>query len=189
LLDIEASMIPYLKLALLNGTGVRGVRVQSSDEADNVKEASLGMEASALRGQPLLPITGKIDFQELTSGGQSKAEEYLLSMQSLDNLRLSTYGLENGGLFEKKAHILQDENQINQANVGLVYADGLKIRQHFCNIVNSIWDLGLWCEPSEAVLGVDNDMDGNAYDDDAQGLSTGMENNQDNTTEDSDNED
>lgn len=175
LLDLEATMIPYLRLALLNGTGVRGVRVKDATEAQNVKEASLAMEQKALRGEPLTPIIGNIDFQELTNGATSKAEEYLLSMQSLDNLRLSTHGLENGGLFEKKAHILEDENKVNQSTVGLVFEDGLRIRQHFCNIVNSIWGLGIWCEPAEAVLGMDNDMDGNAYDDDTDAHGTGIE--------------
>ena len=62
----------------------------------------------------------------------------MLAMQSLDNLRLSGYGIDNGGLFEKKAHELQSEADINGGPVGLVMQDGLSIRQNFCNIVNSI---------------------------------------------------
>ena len=85
-----------------------------------------------------MTIIGNIEFQELTSGQLGKAEEYMLAMQSLDNFRLSGYGIDNGGLFEKKAHELQTEADINGGPVGLVLQDGLSIRQNFCNIVNSI---------------------------------------------------
>ena len=105
-------------------------------------------------------------------------------MQSLDNLRLSGYGLENGGLFEKKAHILESENAVNQANVGLVLQDGLSIRQNFCNIVNSIWGLGIWCEMNEAAVNADLDGDGVNYDRDDDGSNTGSEGGSDDYSED-----
>ena len=98
----------------------------------------------------------------------------MLAMQSLDNFRLSTYGLENGGLFEKKQHILEAENEVNQSSVGLVLQDGLSIRQNFCNIVNSIWDLGIWCEPSENTSS-DLNNDGVQYDTNEGGEKSGVE--------------
>jgi hypothetical protein len=42
--------------------------------------------------------------------------------------------------------------------------DGLSIRQNFCNICNSIWGLGIWCEPAQNVSGADIDNDGVLYD-------------------------
>jgi hypothetical protein len=77
---------------------------------------------------------------------------------------LSLYGLSNGGLFQKKSHMLESEQQMNEGNVGLVYQDGLTIRQKFCDIVNSIWGLGIWCEASEVVVGIDQNMDGEISD-------------------------
>ena len=65
---------------------------------------------------------------------------------------------------EKKAHELQSEADINGGPVGLVMQDGTSIRQNFCNIVNSIWDLGIWCEPAENVSGADANGDGVVYD-------------------------
>ena len=44
-----------------------------------------------------------------------------------------------------------------------VYQDGLTIRQNFCDIVNSVWGLGIWCEPAQSAIG-DLDMDGTAVD-------------------------
>ena len=161
LLDIMAECIPFMRTSLISGSGIKGVRVNDADQKDSVNDASKSMLNSALTGSPYLPIVGQIEFQELSNGSLLKSEEYMLAMQSLDNFRLSGYGLENGGLFEKKAHILESENDVNQSNVGLVMQDGLEIRQHFCNIVNSIWGLGIWVEanqtPNESLNFGEND--------------------------------
>ena len=175
ILDTMAECIPFMRTSLLLGTGVKGVRVQDADQAASVFDGSRSLEAAALTGEAFVPIVGSIEFQELTDGQIAKAEEYMLAMQSLDNLRLSGYGIDNGGLFEKKAHELQSEADINGGPVGLVLQDGLSIRQNFCNIVNSIWDLGIWCEPAQNVMGMDIDGDGAIYDDNVDGANTGIE--------------
>ena len=160
LLDVMSDCIPFLRTALLSGTGVAGMRVTSEDEYANVELASTAIDNAALNGKKYIPVVGNVDFQELAGGQVAKAEEYLLSMQSLDNFRLSTYGLDNGGLFQKKSHVLEAEQEMNQGCVGLINQDGLTLRQNFSNIVNSITGLGIWCEISENVIGVDENMDG-----------------------------
>lgn len=164
ILDVMSDCIPFMRTALLNSTGVQGMRVQGEDEQSNVTAASALINRAALNGEKYIAITGKQEFQDLTGGDTAKSEEFLLAMQSLDNLRLSSYGIDNGGLFEKKAHKLESEQQMNRGNVGLVYEDGLAIRQHFCDICNSIWGLDMWVEASETVIGVDTDEDGLAID-------------------------
>lgn len=138
ILDVMSECVPYMRTALIAATGIEGVRVVDADQQQNVEDGARSLEQAALSGKPWVPIIGNIDFQELTNGQVGKSEEYMLAMQSLDNLRLSGYGIDNGGLFEKKAHELQSEADINGGPVGLVLQDGLSIRQNFCNIVNSI---------------------------------------------------
>jgi len=174
LLDVMAECIPFMRTSLLSSTGVKGVRVNDADQAESVADGNRGLEKGALTGQPFVPVIGGVDFQELTNGQVAKSEEYMLAMQSLDNLRLSGYGIDNGGLFEKKAHELQSEADINGGPVGLILQDGLSIRQNFCNIVNSIWDLGIWCEPAQNIMGADIDGDGVVYDRN-EGESSGIE--------------
>ena len=175
LIDVISECIPFLRTALLAGSGIKGIRVNDADQADSVHDASRGMLKAGLSAEPFVGIIGNVEFQELTDGSVLKAEEYMMAMQSLDNLRLSSYGLENGGLFEKKAHLLNAENEVNQSNVGLVYQDGLSIRQNFCNIVNSIWNLGIWCEASENETMNDIDGDGQLTDENEDGANTGVE--------------
>ena len=175
LLDVMSECVPYMQTNLLLSTGINGIRVNDADQAQNVDDAARSMKNAALIQHPWLAIQGNIEFQELTNGQVAKSEEYMLAMQSLDNLRLSLYGIDNGGLFEKKAHELQSEADINGGPVGLVMQDGLQIRQNFCNIVNSIWDLGIWCEVNQNVSMADIDGDGLMYDTDDEGAQTGAD--------------
>lgn len=168
IIDIMADLIPFMHTALLNSTGVQGMRVTSEDEQSNVTAASALINRAALNSEKYIAIVGKLDFQDLTGGEVAKAEEFLLAMQALDNLRLSFYGIDNGGLFEKKAHTLQSEQDMNRGNTGLIYDNGLARRQRFCDIINSIWDLGMWCEPGEAVVGMDMNGDGIVMDEQDQ---------------------
>lgn len=180
IIDVMAECIPLMRTQLLASTGVEGVRVQDADQAQAVSQASIGVKQSALKGDIFVPVVGTIDFQEISGGNAGKSEEFMVAMQSLDNLRLSSYGLDNGGLFEKKAHVLNAEEQVNQTNVGLVMQDAVSIRQNFCNVVNSIWDLGIWYEPSENETMADMNGDGLLYDRNEVGENGGIETNANN---------
>ena len=175
LLDVMSECIPFMRTSMLASSGIKGIRVNDADQAEAVNDGARGLLRAALNGEPWVALLGNVEFQELTDGSTLKAEEFMLAMQSLDNLRLSGFGINNGGLFEKKAHELQTEADINGGPVGLVLQDGLAIRQNFCNIVNSIWDLGIWCEPSQNISGIDNDGDGSIHEDNSDGAQTGMD--------------
>lgn len=164
ILDVMANCIPFMNTALINATGVQGMRVGSQDEQSNVTAASRSINNAALNGEKYIPVVGTLDFQDLTAGNVGKAEEFLLAMQSLDNFRLSLLGIDNGGLFQKKAHMLAAEQATNNSPVGLILEDGLAQRQRFCNIINSIWGIGIWCEISEQLQG-DVNADGMIADD------------------------
>lgn len=175
LLDVMSECIPLMRTNMIASSGIKGVRVNDADQQQNVIDGSKSLEHAALTGNPWIPIVGNVEFQELTETSLSKLQDYLLAMQSLDNLRLSGYGIDNGGLFEKKAHELQSEADINGGPVGLVLQDGLSIRQNFCNIVNSIWGIGIWCEPAQNIMGADTDGDGLVYDRNDSGQNSGLE--------------
>lgn len=169
LLGVMGECIPLLRTALFNSTGVQGLRVGDQSEYSNAEAANRSVNNAALTGKRYVPIVGQLEFQDLAGGEVAKAEEFLLTMQSLDNYRLSLYGLDNGGLFQKKSHMLQAEQEMNGGNTGMILRDSLNARQTFCNRVNSIWGLGIWCDVSETVLGIDKDGDGTAGENEDQG--------------------
>lgn len=164
-LDIMAEAFPFARTSLLANCGIKGMRVNDEDQQAQVKEASRSITRAALNGDPWIPLVAPTEMQELTNGSALKSQEYLQYMQALDNFRLSLYGLKNGGIFEKDSAYVNTITAGNiQNNVGLVYQDGLTIRQKFCDIVNSIWGLGIWCEASETVLNTDSNLDGQISD-------------------------
>ena len=160
LLDVMADCIPFMRTALLNSTGVQGMRVGTQDEQSNVEAASRSVTHAALAGEKYIPIVGSVDFQDLTDGAVGKSEEFLLAMQSLDNFRLSLYGLDNGGLFQKKSHVLEAEQSMNNGNTGIILQDSLALRQKFCDIANSVWGTSMWVEASETITQIDRNLDG-----------------------------
>ena len=60
-------------------------------------------------------------------------------------------------------------------DIGLTLQDGLNIRQNFCNICNSLWGLGIWCDVSENLVAQDLNGDGKGYDSDEDGNNASYE--------------
>ena len=160
LLDMMSECIPYMNTALINGTGIQGLRINNEADRKSVEVASEGVRDAALLGKKYVPITAEFQLEELSGGNALKSEEFLLAMQALDNYRLSLYGLDNGGLFQKKSHMLEAEQKMNQGQASLIYEDGLLCRQAFCDTVNSITGWGIDCVPSESVINADISGDG-----------------------------
>ena len=177
-IDIEAEMMPFLRTSLLLGTGTKGMRVPDADAANEVFEANQMLLNSALAASPYAPIVSNLEFQELTDGKLTTAADYLQAMQAIDNFRLGLHGVPNGGLFEKNQYVNNAQTTMNLggADVSLTLMDGLLIRQNFCNIVNSIWGLGIWCEPSETIVNMDLNGDGAMYDREENGDNNNEEN-------------
>jgi hypothetical protein len=177
IIDIEAEVMPYLRTALLMGTGTKGMRVPDADAANEVFEANAELLNSALSAHPYAPIVSNLEFQELTDGTLTKSADYLQAMQAIDNFRLGLHGVPNGCLFDKSQYVNNEQTNMNLggADVSLTLMDGLQIRQNFSNIVNSIWGLGIWCEPSETIVNMDLDGDGTAYDRNEAGENGGQE--------------
>lgn len=182
LLDVMSETIPLMRTRLILGTGVKGVRVNDADQEASVKDGARRLESAALTGEAYVPILGNIEFQELSDNSAGKSEEYMMAYQSLDNLRKEILGLPASGVFEKKAHTLQSEQNMNGANVDLVLNDGLNQRQNACTLINSIWGIGIWCEVSETISMADINGDGVMYDEnDETNQGMEVENNVDDT--------
>lgn len=183
IINLEAKIFPYMNTCLMNATGIDGVIIDGQYAASDIEKANQATEQAALNGKRWVPITQSLQLQDISAHNVGNAETFLQVMQSLDNYRLGTMGLENGGLFQKKAHMLGMEQQMAQSANGLILDDGLAQRQTFCNIVNSLWGWGCWCEVSESEQGFDGNMDGEVGYDDEGGLSTPAEQGEEVTNE------
>lgn len=152
ILDMMAECFPLARTSLISNSGVKGMRVPTPDAKDEVVSAANAVYESAMMGSPYVPMMGTTEFQELDGGAPLRVEDYLLDLQSLDNFRLSLHGLSSGGLFQKKSHMLEGEQEMNESRAKSALLDGLNQRQRFCDMVNAIWGIGLSVEISEAAL-------------------------------------
>lgn len=143
LLDVMACTIPYLKTAMIAATGVKGIRVADADQYEQVNIGARDVDNHALTGKIWYPILGNMEFQELTDKSGAKMAEFMETLQSLDNLRRQAYGLDTNGVFQKSSHMLESENEMNASNTALVMEDGLKIRQHFCELAKYVFGLDI----------------------------------------------
>ena len=153
--QLEAECLSYLNTAMIGASGVKGLKVESGDDEKAAKNASRQIKDAALAGEIYVPIQQSVKIEELADkAGNSRLEEFMMAL----------FGLDSGGVFEKKAHVLETEQLLNKSRVALIYQDGLNQRQKFCNIVNSIWGLSIWCEPSESVIAQDLNGDNVLFD-------------------------
>jgi len=164
IISLMAEAFPMARTNLIANCGVQGLRVPDEDSKAQVNIMSEMIKRSSTNGEPFVPVYGPQEFQQLTGSASSKVQDFLMYMQSLDNFRRSCYGLKSGGVFEKKAHELQAEAMVNQSNTDLIFQDSLKRRQDFCDLVNLVFGLTIWCEPSETATGIDSNMDGSTVD-------------------------
>lgn len=101
-----------------------------------------------------------------------------MAMESLDNYRLSTHGIKNGGLFQKKAHMLQTEQDMAGGDTS-VLQDKLTTRQLSCLLAKDIFDLDMWCDAGQAAAPADDNGDGLMTDDQSMTMDMGGEEDQD----------
>lgn len=166
LLTLEAEAVPLARTNIFSNSGVMGMRVNNPDEQSNVEMLNRQLEEAALAGDKrYIGIYGTTNFQVLDTTGNMTGENFFRYMQTLDNIRLESYGLKNNGIYEKDQYINNKMAGNIQANVGQIYEDGLKLRQDFCDFVNLIWGLGISCNASETVTNADTNGDGEILDD------------------------
>lgn len=154
IINVMSSCIPWMRTNLLNSVGISGMKVQDEDDQANVKFANASLEYSADVGEAWIPIVGKSEFQDLQQKAPAQSNDYMLAMNSLNNFRLECLGVPNGGIWQRQGTTIEDEFNVNASSSDLIMLDGLQIRQRFCNIVNSIWNLGIWCEQTPKVAGM-----------------------------------
>lgn len=158
IISLQASIMPYMRTNLMNATGVVGVKVSDQQEANDVIEGAGSVNEYAKKGIPWIPITQKLDRQPLSGSGSAESASYLQAFQSIDNLRQSFLGINKSGIYDKSQYVNASQTAMN-APVGFPLSDGLKLRQDACDIINSIWGVGISCETSETALSTDTDGD------------------------------
>ena len=158
LIDLKSDLLPYMKTALTNSTGIVGVRVQNQDEASNVEAANHSLKHAALTGKMFIPIVGQVEMQEMTGNGSLRSQEFLLALQGIENYQKEIYGIGSNGLMQKASHMLSEEQAMNQTSGSAAFDDGLYWRQRWCNLVNLLFGTSAWCDVGDIAMADMNNM-------------------------------
>lgn len=156
-LDIESRMFPYAETAVLSKAGVRGIKVTSETEAEDVNALNSSIKYGALNQEMLFGIKASQDLQDFTNGSQADVSQYLELFQSLENFRKATYGISTGGLMQKQSHMLENESKMNQASNISQGNDSLYQRQWACVVFYSLTGYPIWCDIKQTANPEDNE--------------------------------
>ena len=142
-IGMEAEALPFARTSRIANSGVRGMRVNDEGASNNVKMANQAIVKAAIKGDALVPIVDEIEFQDLGLNSGETPEGSLMYMQSIDHYRQSLMGVKNTGVYEKKAHVLEGEEKVNEESDQSVLLDGLNNRKRFCEIANKVYGLNM----------------------------------------------
>lgn len=137
----EAEMYAFARTAGLNATGIKQVEINDSDQNIVVETANNSLRKAARKGKGFVGVSGVVKPMELKSDNAAKMQEFMQQAQALDNARLSQIGVDNGGVYEKKAHLLGSEQEMNKSTSSSPMIDAIESRTNFCKIANKIWGL------------------------------------------------
>ncbi len=167
LIEYEAEIYTFMRTNLINATGVTGIKVNGQDEEQEVLKANVALVHAAKTAQKYVPIVSKtVDLQELVQSN-GNTQEFLQAAQAIHNLRMTLNGLPASGVYDKSQYVSKPQVSLNAGSIdaALVLQDKYTRRDEFCNIVASIWGIGIDCLPSENIVMADLDNNGVAFDD------------------------
>jgi len=119
------------------------VVAKDADQKVSIEQEFANLDNRILNGKRIVVVTSPTKLEELTGSSAKDSARYFQSYQSIDNLRKDIIGGDNGGTFMKQEHTTEIETETNSNSSGgsAVMNNALRMRQDFCEIVNSIFGL------------------------------------------------
>lgn len=147
-LDGLKEALQLIRTAGLNSTGATWIRVKNQAEGDLVEETFRVMDKKIINGQRYFSVTSTTELQEGSAKSTAQITEFWQHYQAVDNLRMSTIGLDNDGVIQKNQYQNIAELAVDMQANNPILLDAWMQRLKFCTIVNAIWGRNITCEPS-----------------------------------------
>lgn len=146
ILHLMATLMQIINSAMFGCADHNVVRVENESELESVREQLEAINQNILKGHRFTPIASPLAIETLKTNNTANLEGLFNTFNSLNNLLKSITGIANSGVFDKKAHLLQSEQDLNQSNSDDIYYNGLRQRQEFCLMVQAYYNYPIWCE-------------------------------------------
>lgn len=172
ILHILSTLIQIINTAMYGSADHNVIQVESEEMYQSVISQIEAINQDILRGIRFTPVIGTFPITPIKTSNTANIEGLLGLFNSMTNLLKSITGISNAGVFDKKAHLLQEEQKLNGSNSDDIYYNGLRVRQEFCLMVQAYYNYPIWCESkrgmSEAqeenmMMGETSDPDNTQY--------------------------
>lgn len=186
-LHMMATLMQIINTAMYGSADHNLLQVETEEELYSIKNQIDGINADILRGKRFTPIVGTMPITPLKTTNTADLEGLFNTFNSLTNFLKSITGIANAGVFDKKAHLLQEEQKLNGSNSDDIYYNGLRQRQEFCLLVQAYYNYPIWCvskrsmsevEEENYAMGETNDPDNTTGNNNSIGAGNGTDNSQ-----------
>ena len=181
-LHMMATLMQIINTAMYGNADHNLIQVQNESELESINQQINAINFDILKGRRFTPVVGELPIAPIKTSNTANLEGLFGTFNSLTNFLKSITGVANAGVFDKKAHLLQEEQRLNGSNSDDIYYNGLRLRQEFCIMVQAYYGYPVWCESkrgmSEAqsenmMTGETTDPDNTQYNDNPGGNSNG----------------
>lgn len=145
-LHMLSTLIQIINTAMYGNADHNLLQVENEGEFQSIQIQIDAINNDILKGKRFTPIIGKLPITPLKTTNSADLEGLFNTFNSLTNFLKSITGVANPGVFDKKAHLLQDEQQLNGSNADDIYYNGLRMRQEFCILIQAYYNYPIWCE-------------------------------------------
>lgn len=168
---ISQSYIKYLiqiliqtKSALINSSGFNLFSTETESAADILQLQVDAINKDREAGKLSAVVSNALgEIQNLQSNAPNAMSDFWNTFVSADNLRLKSLGIQNDGVIQKKQYQNMQETALDLDGAMQIYINSYLERIKFAAIVNSIWGLGIYPEPTLLMNNLSN-----SYADDTQ---------------------
>lgn len=152
-LAMMSSLMMIINTAMYGAADHNLIQVSVEAELDTINDQIAGINQDILRGNRFTPVVGTMPITPIKTTNSGDLEGLFGTFNSLTNFLKSITGVANAGVFDKKAHLLQEEQKLNGSNSDDVYYNGLRLRQEFCILVQAYYGYPIWCASKRGMSG------------------------------------
>lgn len=145
-LRLLATLMQIINTAMYGAADHSLIQVQNESELESLNQQINAINRDILNGRRFTGVVGELPIEPLKTSNTADLEGLFNTFNSITNFLKSITGIANAGVFDKKAHLLQEEQRLNGSNSDDVYYNGLRLRQEFCLMVQAYYGYPIWCE-------------------------------------------
>ena len=145
-LHMLATLMQIINTAMFGNADHNLVQVANESELLSLNAQIDAINQDILQGKRFTGVVGNFPITPIKTGNTANLEGLFGTFNSLTNFLKSITGVANAGVFDKKAHLLQEEQELNGSNSDDIYYNGLRLRQEFCLMVQAYYGYPVWCE-------------------------------------------